>query len=185
MAEKIFEVEHLPGKELVLHFKIPKGEALPADTKSHALAACRELLLAMRGLVDAGIESLESLERAVRLAAAQDYPGALLDLRQGLLPLLVELQREREELPGEFLDKLAGVARARQPAGQGKALREAIPALQDCRPLCGSRGLFDTQHGILGKPGGPISSLPPRTGFPSRRVRISMLSEVCENQRTL
>jgi hypothetical protein len=63
MKESIFEVEHHPGEEMVFHLRTPSVKLMPEATRSHARAAERELLLSLRGLIDAGIEYLEQAEK--------------------------------------------------------------------------------------------------------------------------
>ncbi len=63
MVEKILEVEHRPGEEIVVRFRIPKARLLPASSRSHLRIAEKELLLALRSIVDAAIESVERAEK--------------------------------------------------------------------------------------------------------------------------
>lgn len=62
MKERILEVEHSPGEELVLRFRPPK-KALFSGAEGHAKVAGKEVLLALRSLIDAAIESLEREEK--------------------------------------------------------------------------------------------------------------------------
>ena len=66
MAEKMFQCEYHPGEELVLRFKAPKGSGLPSEARSHARAAVKEGLLAMRSLFDAAISLIEQAEKPER-----------------------------------------------------------------------------------------------------------------------
>ena len=59
MSDSIFEVEHRPGEEVVLRFKSPKFRMLPDSTKQHLLAARKEMLLALRSMLDKAIERTE------------------------------------------------------------------------------------------------------------------------------
>lgn len=59
MGEKIFEVERVSEEEIILRLRTEKLKLLPDPTKAHLRIAGRELLLALRTLVDATAESLE------------------------------------------------------------------------------------------------------------------------------
>jgi hypothetical protein len=63
MGDSIFEVEHHPGEDLILHFKLPKLQLLPDPTREHLLAAQREILLALRATLDRAIERTEESEK--------------------------------------------------------------------------------------------------------------------------
>jgi hypothetical protein len=60
MAERIFEVEHEPGEEVVVKIRLPK---FPESTRGHLRSAHKEGLLALRSLIDAAIERAEKAER--------------------------------------------------------------------------------------------------------------------------
>ncbi len=59
MSDSSFEVEYHPGEEVVLHFKSPKFWGLPDSTRQHLLVARKEMLLALRSMLDRTIERLE------------------------------------------------------------------------------------------------------------------------------
>jgi len=60
MAERIFEIEHSPGEEVVLRFKVPSELSfVPEATRSHFRTAHKEMLLALRSLLDMAIERAE------------------------------------------------------------------------------------------------------------------------------
>ena len=59
MSDSIFEVEHRPGEEVVLRFKLPELRWLPDSTREHLLAARKEMLLALRTTLDRAIERTE------------------------------------------------------------------------------------------------------------------------------
>ena len=59
MSDSIFEVEHRPGEEVVLRFKSPKFQVLPDTTRQHLLTARKEVLLALRSMLDKAIERTE------------------------------------------------------------------------------------------------------------------------------
>lgn len=63
-VERPFEYEYRPGEELVLRFRSPLIDLLPAEVHEHLVASKRELLLAMRCFVDAAISRLEEREQA-------------------------------------------------------------------------------------------------------------------------
>lgn len=63
MAEKIFEIEHQPGEELVLRFKGPILSMMPEAARSHFRVAQKEALLALRSLLDVAIERAEKAEK--------------------------------------------------------------------------------------------------------------------------
>jgi len=64
MSDSIFEVEHRPGEEIVLRFKSPKFRGLPDSTRQHLLAARKEMLLALRSMLDRAIEKTEESKEA-------------------------------------------------------------------------------------------------------------------------
>ena len=63
MGEKIFEVEHEPGEEYVLRFRPHRLRWLPEETRSHFYGARKEMLLALRSLIDQAIEQVEEREK--------------------------------------------------------------------------------------------------------------------------
>ena len=63
MAERIFEIEHHPGEEVVLRFKLPGLSIMPEATRSHLRMAGKEALLALRSLLDRAIEQAEKAEK--------------------------------------------------------------------------------------------------------------------------
>ena len=66
MGESIFEVERVSEEEVIMRLKTKKLRLLPTASREHVRAAGRELLLALRSLVDIGIESLEQREETKR-----------------------------------------------------------------------------------------------------------------------
>ena len=62
--ERPFEYEYRPGEELVLRFRRPVVDLIPAEVHEHLVAGRKEILLAMRGFVDAAISRLEEREQA-------------------------------------------------------------------------------------------------------------------------
>ena len=63
MTERVFEVEHKPGEELVLRFKAPGLSIMPEAARSHFRMAHKEVLLALRSLLDRAIERTEKAEK--------------------------------------------------------------------------------------------------------------------------
>ena len=59
MTNHILKVEHRPGEELVLRFKSPTFRILPDTTRGHLLVAQKEVLLALRSMLDRAIEKTE------------------------------------------------------------------------------------------------------------------------------
>ena len=53
MSDSLFELQYFPGEELVLRIKSPDMKKMvPDDVKEHFWTARKEMLLAIRGLVD-------------------------------------------------------------------------------------------------------------------------------------
>ena len=63
MAERMFEVEYHPGEEVVLRFKVSGLPFVPEATKGHFRMARKEMLLALRSLLDKTIEQAEEAEK--------------------------------------------------------------------------------------------------------------------------
>ncbi|MBI2906470.1 MAG: hypothetical protein HYX92_02310 [Chloroflexi bacterium] len=63
MVEKMIEVEHRPGEELVLRFRPPSMHLVPPEAKVHIKAAQKEFLLALRSLLDAAIECMDKADK--------------------------------------------------------------------------------------------------------------------------
>ena len=59
MAEKIFEIEYHPGEEVVFRFKMSGFSLMPEASRSHFKTTRREILLALRDLLDNAIEPAE------------------------------------------------------------------------------------------------------------------------------
>jgi hypothetical protein len=64
MSDSIFEVEHRPGEEVVLRFKSPKLHGLSDPSRQHLLTAKKEMLLALRSMLDKAIERTEESKEA-------------------------------------------------------------------------------------------------------------------------
>ncbi len=63
MGEKILEVEHNPGEELVIRIKVPLLRLLPEEARGHLYKARKERLLALKSLIDRAIERMEGREK--------------------------------------------------------------------------------------------------------------------------
>ena len=63
MSDSIFEVEYHPGEEVVLRFKSPRFHGLPDSTRQHLSVARKEMLLALRSMLDKAIERMEEPEK--------------------------------------------------------------------------------------------------------------------------
>ena len=66
MSDSIFEVEYHPGEEVVLRFKPPRFRRLPDSTRQHLSLARKEILLALRDMLDRAIERREKSGKAPR-----------------------------------------------------------------------------------------------------------------------
>ncbi|MBI4285116.1 MAG: hypothetical protein HY670_04340 [Chloroflexi bacterium] len=60
--ESIFAVEYHPGQEVVFRLRPFKIKGLPEPTKKHLVTARKEMLLALRSLLDKAIEKAEKAE---------------------------------------------------------------------------------------------------------------------------
>ncbi len=63
MIGGMIEWEHRPGEEFVLRFKPPSGTAVSDEARGHVKAARKEILMALRSLIDAAIERSEETEK--------------------------------------------------------------------------------------------------------------------------
>jgi hypothetical protein len=59
MTRGVIEWEHRPGDEFVLRFKPPISKIVPDEARGHIRAARKEMLLAVKSLIDATIARLE------------------------------------------------------------------------------------------------------------------------------
>ena len=62
MGEKIFECEYEPGKEIVFRFRRP-SMLLTGEAREHLRAAQREVLLALRDIINEVVEKTEPKEK--------------------------------------------------------------------------------------------------------------------------
>jgi len=63
MSGSILEIEHRPGGEMVLRVKSPKSWGLSPDVRQHLFTAQKEMLLALRTVIDKGIDVAEEFEK--------------------------------------------------------------------------------------------------------------------------
>lgn len=63
MVKGSIEWEHDPEGGLVLRIKPAFGEMFTGETRKHALAARKEMLLALRGLIDIAVRGMEEKEK--------------------------------------------------------------------------------------------------------------------------
>jgi len=64
MSEKVLEVEHKPGEEWVVRFNPCGLQWLPEETKRHIYGARKEMLLALRSVVDHAIQRIDESEKS-------------------------------------------------------------------------------------------------------------------------
>ena len=63
MSDSLFELQYFPGEEIVLRIKSPDMKKMvPDDVKEHFWTARKEMLMAIRGMVD--IAAAKAEERA-------------------------------------------------------------------------------------------------------------------------
>lgn len=63
MSDSIFEVEREASGDVIFRLKPPAFWGLPESTRQHLLTAQKEVLLAMRSVLDTAIEKTEELEK--------------------------------------------------------------------------------------------------------------------------
>ena len=59
MENSFFEVQYKPGEEVVLRFKTPEFKVLPEGTRQHMRDAQKQMLMALRDMLDKAIEKTE------------------------------------------------------------------------------------------------------------------------------
>jgi len=62
MAEKLFECEWTPEGEIILRIKKPGLGMLTPEVRSHMLGVRKEMLSALRSLIDAALDRMEEEE---------------------------------------------------------------------------------------------------------------------------
>ena len=65
MLSGSIEWEHHLGEQFVLRFKPPLFKIVPDEARRHARLARKEVLLAVRSMLDAAIERVEEAEKKV------------------------------------------------------------------------------------------------------------------------
>ena len=63
MVKGSIEWEHNPEEGLILRIKSPFGDMATGEICQHAMAARKEILLALRGLIDVAVKHLEEKEQ--------------------------------------------------------------------------------------------------------------------------
>jgi len=72
MSDSLFELQYFPGEELVLRIKSPgMKKMMPDDVKEHFWTARKEMLLAIRGLVDAAAAKAEEYAKPKKTKASK------------------------------------------------------------------------------------------------------------------
>ena len=66
MSDSLFELEYHPGEEVVLRFKYPKMNLLPEETKGHLATARKEILMALRDILNAAVEKAPGKEQPAK-----------------------------------------------------------------------------------------------------------------------
>ena len=62
MAEKLFECEWTPEGEIILRIKKPGLRLLTPEVRGHMLGARKEMLSALRSLIDAALARMDEKE---------------------------------------------------------------------------------------------------------------------------
>ena len=60
MGDSFFEVEHRPNGEVVIRFKSPNFPKMSSQTRQRLLTTKKEVLVAIRKMVDKAIEKTEA-----------------------------------------------------------------------------------------------------------------------------
>ncbi|MGD0765768.1 MAG: hypothetical protein ABR978_05620 [Dehalococcoidia bacterium] len=63
MAEKLFECEWTPEGELVFRLRKPAKHVLNPEIRGHVLEARKEVLMALRSLIDVALERMDEKEK--------------------------------------------------------------------------------------------------------------------------
>lgn len=63
MTDRVFEVEHRPEGEVIFRFRMQGFPFVPEPTRHHLNTARKEMLLAVRSLLDGAIERAEKAEK--------------------------------------------------------------------------------------------------------------------------
>ena len=60
MSDSMFEMSFQPGEEIVIRFRPPNLKMMKGETAQHILGAKKEMLMALRSLVDDAISKTET-----------------------------------------------------------------------------------------------------------------------------
>jgi hypothetical protein len=60
MSDSMFEMSFQPGEEIVIRFRPPNLKMMKGETAMHILGAKKEMLMALRSLVDEAITKTEA-----------------------------------------------------------------------------------------------------------------------------
>ena len=60
MSDSMFEISFQPGEEVVIRLRAPDLKMMKGDTAQHLIGAKKEMLLALRSLLDEAIAKTES-----------------------------------------------------------------------------------------------------------------------------
>lgn len=63
MSHSLLEFERLPEDGFVVRVRAPRFLMVPAESRQHVRVALKEMLLALRGLIDSAIECVEEKEK--------------------------------------------------------------------------------------------------------------------------
>lgn len=63
MGEKVFECEWTAGEEIVFRIRRPGLEMLSPEVRGHLLSARKEMLMAVRNLIDAALAGIQEKEQ--------------------------------------------------------------------------------------------------------------------------
>ena len=79
MSESLFELQYFPGEELVLRIKSPDMKKMvPDDVKEHLWTARKEMLMAIRGMVDVAAAKAEEYAKPKK---AKDSKKTKVDIK--------------------------------------------------------------------------------------------------------
>jgi hypothetical protein len=66
MSDSLFEVEYHPDNEVVIRIKGPSLHMLPDPAKGHLTAARREIMLALREMLDKSLEKNDKMAEGTK-----------------------------------------------------------------------------------------------------------------------
>ena len=65
MSDSLFEVEYHPDDEIVIRIKNPGLHLLPDPAKGHLAAARKEIMLALRDMLDKNLEKNDKMAEGI------------------------------------------------------------------------------------------------------------------------